>query len=111
MNSFVYGVFSYFKDGRFHGYGILFAQSSNGFGINKSPVNGEDGILYEGEFVKGEFDGDGIVYATGVSSRLNYGKHKNNYQELADLAVKRGQKIGDKFYILSGEFSDNKFED
>ena len=102
-----------FKDGRFHGYGILFAQSSNGFGTNKSPANGilYDGILYEGEFAKGEFDGDGIVYATAVSLILNYGEHKNNYQELADLAVKRGQKIGDKFYILSGEFSDNKFED
>lgn len=100
-----------FKDGRFHGYGILFAQSSNGFGTNKSPVKGEDGILYEGEFAKGEFDGDGILYATGFSSMRNYGKHKNNYQELADLAVKHGQKIGDKFYILSGEFSDNKFED
>lgn len=100
-----------FKDGRFHGYGILFARSSDGFGVNKSPVSTETGILYEGEFAKGEFDGNGIVYSTSWSSILNYGKHKNDYQEFADLAVKRGQKIGDKFYIMSGKFSDNKLED
>ena len=100
-----------FKDGRFHGYGILFAKSLNGFGVNNSPSSTQDGIFYEGEFSKGEFDGNGLIYTTGFSSLINYGKFKSDYEELADLAVKRGQKIGDKFYIMSGEFSDNKLED
>ena len=67
----------------------------------------QNGIFYEGEFAKGEFDGKGIVYAE-LTSLV---RGKKDYNEIVDLAVKRGQKIGDKFYIFSGEFSDNKFED
>lgn len=97
-----------FKNGRFHGYGILFAKSLDGFGVSNSPADLQSGIFYEGEFDKGELDGKGIVYAeVGASLFRNKKKH---YDEIADLARNRGQKIGGKFYILSGKFSDNQFD-
>lgn len=97
-----------FKNGRFHGYGILFAKSLDGFGVGNSPANLQNGIFYKGEFDKGELDGKGIVYAeVGASLFRNKKKH---YDEITDLARNRGQKIGDKFYILSGKFSDNQFD-
>ena len=97
-----------FQNGRFHGYGILFAKSLDGFGVSNSPADLQSGIFYEGEFDKGELDGKGIVYAeVGTSLFRNKKKH---YDEIADLARNRGQKIGGKFYILSGKFSDNQFD-
>ena len=97
-----------FKNGRFHGYGILFAKSLDGFGVGNSPADLQNGIFYEGEFDKGELDGKGIVYAeVGTSLFRNKKKH---YDEISDLARNRGQKIGGKFYILSGKFSDNQFD-
>lgn len=102
-----------FKDGRFHGYGILFASSLGGFfGFGDisgaSPINSNSGIFYEGEFVKGKFNGKGIAYVSTTSVRV---RNEKEYNAVVDLTMERGQKIADKFYILSGEFNDGKFED
>ena len=102
-----------FKDGRFHGYGILFASSLGGFfGFGDisgaSPINSNSGIFYEGEIVKGKFNGKGIAYVSTTSVRV---RNEKEYNAVVDLTMERGQKIADKFYILSGEFNDGKFED
>ena len=100
-----------FKDGRYHGKGIKISKDdgtfvgewkndkAHGKGIFIFP-NGEKFIKYTGEWIDGEFDGQGrLIYADG---REYMGEFKDDtFNEQGELTYTDGKK-----YI--GEFKDVK---